>query len=75
MRQFRTVRPDEPSTSLVPAKKAMSVLRDGEPLEDVMVSGHHVEEPMVAVAIEDDLAVPGSPDDDGSLGRAFAVSR
>ena len=44
---------------------------DREPLEDVVVGGHDVEQPERAVAIEDDFAVAGRPNDDGPIWRAF----
>src|SRR5262249_18370229 len=43
----------------------------GEAVEDVIPRRHHVEEPMIAIAVDNHLPIAGSLDRDGLVGRAF----
>ena len=55
---------------LQPGEESDVGVADRESLENVVVGGHDVEEPVAAVPVENDLAIARRPDDDGLL-RAF----
>ena len=48
---------------------------ESEAVEDVIAGSHHVEEPMVAVAIDHHLAIAGGLDRDRFVGRALQSKR
>ena len=67
-----TVSPPGAGQKLRPGQDADLGVAKRDPFEIRVVRRAHVEKRIVAVAVEDDLAVTGGPDRDRSLGRAVA---